>query len=83
MISKAFFGVTAIALVTATAIAQTPNGGSSKADPDRQICRTIKDTGSRLGGSRTCHTAAEWAEQRRQTQQTIDRIQNSRAGSGQ
>ena len=29
-------------------------------DPDKKICKTIKETGSRLGGKRECRTQAEW-----------------------
>lgn len=84
MIAKVILAVSAAALCTATAVvAQAPSRSGGKADPNRQICRTLKDTGSRLGGYRACHTAAEWAELRRQTQQTIDRIQNNRPASGQ
>jgi hypothetical protein len=46
---------------------------------DERICRIERTTGTRLGAARACHTAAEWAELRRQTIQTVSRIQNSRA----
>ena len=81
MIGKTMHMVCAAALVTATAvIAQAPatNGAGSSADANKQICRTIADTGSRLGRYRACHTAQEWAELRRQTKQNVDRIQNAR-----
>ena len=29
-------------------------------DPDKKICKTIRETGSRLGGKRECKTKAEW-----------------------
>lgn len=44
-------------------------------DASRIICETIKKTGSRLARERTCHTAAEWADIRRQQRITTDRIQ--------
>ncbi len=31
-------------------------------DPNRIVCRTEPQTGSRLGGERTCLTARRWAE---------------------
>ena len=47
-------------------------------DPNRVICKTIEESGSRLKRVRACHTQAEWDELRRQMKQNIDRIQNSR-----
>ena len=29
-------------------------------DPNKKVCKTIKETGSRLGGTRECKTQAEW-----------------------
>ena len=45
------------------------------ADPNKKICRTIADTGSRLKRSRACHTAREWEDLRRQTELNIEKIQ--------
>lgn len=45
-------------------------------DPNRVICETVKLTGSRLAKKKTCHTAAEWAEMRRQQRATTERIQS-------
>jgi len=85
MIAKMFYGACAIAMVTATAVIAQPSANSSATNDDanKQICRSTADTGSRLGRTRECHTAQEWAELRRQTQQNIDRIQNARTASGQ
>ena len=85
MIGKMFYGACAVAMVTATAVIAQPasNSGATSDDSNKQICRSVADTGSRLARSRECHTAQEWAELRRQTQQNIDRIQNSRAANGQ
>jgi hypothetical protein len=52
--------------------------GSKHRDPNKRVCRTIFDTGSRLNRSRACHTQAEWEELRRQTKQKIENIQNNR-----
>jgi len=80
MSGKALHGLCAVALVSGTAVLAQParSGGGSASGANKQICRTIVDTGSRLGRSRACHTAQEWAELRRQTQQTVDHIQNAR-----
>ena len=82
MIGRLVYGACAIALVTTTAVMAEPSR-SSNSDANKQICRNVADTGSRLGHSRECHTAQEWVELRRQTEQNISHIQNSRAASGQ
>ena len=79
MIGRMIYGACAIGLVTTTAlIAQPPASTDTKSNANKQICRTMSDTGSRLGRYRACHTAQEWIELRRQTKQNIDRIQNAR-----
>jgi hypothetical protein len=79
MIGKILYGACAAALVTATALLAQPGAsGNSKSDANKQICRNMADTGSRLGHYRACHTAQEWIELRRQTKQNIDHIQNAR-----
>jgi hypothetical protein len=84
MIGRVLYGACAIALVTTTAVLAQPSAsGESKSDPNKQICRTQVDIGSRLARTRSCHTAGEWAELRRQARQNIDRIQNMRAANGQ
>jgi hypothetical protein len=76
-------GLCAAALLTGTAVAgQSSSRGQAKADPNKVVCRTAADTGSRLSRSRVCKTNAQWSEERHQTQETIDHIQNSRAASG-
>ncbi|HEY5712597.1 MAG TPA: hypothetical protein VIT38_11945 [Allosphingosinicella sp.] len=82
MIGKTFTFLGTAALFAGIALAAQPAAREDKKDGERLICRTIHENGSRLGGYRSCHTRAEWAELRRQTKQTIDSIQNSRAGSG-
>lgn len=75
MIGKLLYGACGAALMTATALVAQPSQGGSAAGANKQICRTIADTGSRLGRYRACHTAQEWAELRRQTVANVDRIQ--------
>lgn len=84
MIGKALYGLCAVTLIAATAVIAQPSatdGANSSPDANKQICRVIADTGSRLGRHRACHTAQEWAELRRQTKQTVDRIQNFKPDS--
>lgn len=56
-----------LALLLAAAQAQptttapaAPAAPAAPVDPDKKICKTIKETGSRLGGKRECKTQAEW-----------------------
>ena len=84
MIARFLYGACAVTLVATTAVVAQPSASdTAKSDANKQICRLISDTGSRLGRYRACHTAQEWIELRRQTQQNIDHVQNARAGSGQ
>jgi hypothetical protein len=79
MIGKLLFGMCGVALLTATAVVAQPSDGGATGEANKQICRSSPDTGSRLGRTRACHTAQEWAELRRQTRQNIDRIQTRQA----
>jgi hypothetical protein len=47
---------------------QTVVVGQPPATTDRVICRTMVETGSRLGGTRVCHRQSEWEQERRQNQ---------------
>jgi hypothetical protein len=59
-------------------MAQPSADTTAKSDANKQICRTMSDTGSRLNRSRACHTAQEWTELRRQAKANVDHIQNAR-----
>ena len=73
MIRTVLFGICSVALAATAA-----NAAPKKQDPNKVVCKTIAETGSRLNKTRACHTVAEWAELRRQTKQTVERIQDSR-----
>jgi len=75
MFGRMMFGASAALFLTATATLAQPAAGGSTGDANKQICRSVSDTGSRLGHTRACHTAQEWADLRRQTRQNVDRIQ--------
>lgn len=66
------------AALAAPSAAQNPTDQASppltqKAkDPNRMICEKQEEIGSRLGGKKVCHTAAEWQELRRQNREQID-----------
>lgn len=78
MIGRIFYGACAVALVATTAVMAEPSSGGAKSEANKQICRTLPNTGSRLSRSRECHTAQEWTEIRRQAKQEIDRVQSQR-----
>lgn len=46
-------------------------------DKNKVICKTYKETGSRLGGKRICMTENQWAEHRRLTKEAVDRAQTN------
>lgn len=84
MIAKIVYGACAVTLIATTAVMAQPSASTTaKSDANKQICRTISDTGSRLGRYRACHTAQEWIELRRQTKQNVDHIQNARPWNAQ
>jgi hypothetical protein len=41
-------------------------------DPNRTICEKQEEVGSRLGGKKVCHTAAEWQHLRQQNREQVD-----------
>ena len=46
-------------------------------DPNAKICEKIELTGSRLGTRRICMTAADWAAQRQDHRNDIERAQKN------
>jgi hypothetical protein len=44
-------------------------------DPNRKICVTEDEIGTRLATKHICRTAAEWVAYRREIRDTVDRIQ--------
>lgn len=58
---------------SATAAAPAPSPDN---DPDRIVCRSgTPPTGTRLPGSRVCHTQRQWDDLRRQSQEQLTRMQ--------
>ena len=60
--APAFAGDTLASPTGATAPA-TPAKKTKTATPDDVICRNVLETGSRLGGHRTCMTRQQWNDQ--------------------
>jgi len=77
-----YFALGAILLAGAVpAVAQAPDAagqtGAKVKDPNRKICEEFKATGSRVGGRRVCMTAAEWAAQRQDNRDDVEKAQKS------
>jgi len=53
------FSIIAAVLLTA-AQAPAPSATKPAVDPEKKICKTIKEVGTRLGGTRECKTKEEW-----------------------
>ena len=49
-------------------------------DQSRIICRKVQETGSRVHARRVCATAGEWAAQKAQSRQAIERTQTQGHG---
>ena len=80
MIARMVCGLCALFMLAGTAAAsESASKSAPKSDPDKVVCRLSNDTGSRLGRVRVCKTNAQWAEMRRQTKESIDRIQSNRS----
>ena len=68
----------ALSLVPVAALASEKKDKSADmGDSSRIICEKVKMTGSRLAVKKTCHTAAEWADIRRQQRDNTSRIQSA------
>jgi len=67
----------AIGAIAAPIAAPAAGEPAAKGDDyyTKQICETIRPPGSRLGGTRRCRTQAEIDQHRRESRQTLERIQ--------
>ena len=68
-------------LLTSPAAANPPAAApaGAKADPANEVvCERQEVIGSRLATKRECHTRAQWADQRLQERQNIERAQTQR-----
>ena len=73
---------TFLASSAAVAAPADQEGSDKSGKQDKMICKRISATGSRLGGQRVCMTSSQWAEQKRQARQDVERGQASRSTSG-
>jgi len=79
--------IAAAGLIAASVLAASGAGAAGPAkpkyDPDRIICETRQEIGSRLKRIRICHTALEWEEVRLQERVGLMRKQyNGGSGAG-
>jgi hypothetical protein len=79
MLGKAALGLFVLVLASGAAAQDEPPNGN---DPDRIVCKTIGESGSRLRRARICYSLAEWAERQRRTQELIDRMQTNHSTNG-
>lgn len=54
------------------------NPGVKVPDPNEVICERHEQTGSRLGGKRVCMTRSQWAEQKTEDRQELEKQQTQR-----
>lgn len=64
-----------LTLSAAPADSATTNAITPPADPDPMVCRTEDEIGSRLKKKRVCMRKSEWAAQREENRQMINRSQ--------
>jgi hypothetical protein len=61
---------------------EQPAPGSNLKDPNKILCERQEEIGSRLGGKKVCHTAAEWQELHRQNREQVDDWQQKLTSPG-
>jgi hypothetical protein len=81
---KSLILIASAALVAGAAFAQTQSTGSDKQgaakdDPNETVCRSMRESGSRLKGVRVCMTRAQWTDLQRQQRLDTEVSQNRRA----
>ena len=69
-----------VAFGTASAAAQVTSIEASRPDtsvqnPDKVTCERVEKTGTRLGARRICMTEEQWAAQRREQRDDLERVQ--------
>ncbi len=61
-----------------TAPANSGTPASKQLDPNEVICERQEDVGSRLASHKVCMTRAQWAEQKGQDRQQLEKVQVQR-----
>ena len=81
----AVIGVAILALPASGQVSPPQNPSAQAAphyDPNEIVCEKQEVIGSRLATKRVCKTRSQWATERLQNRQEIDRIQIQRGNSG-
>lgn len=78
-ISATYAEDTSAAVPAPSGSAQAGGQTNAMEDPNRIVCKQYESTGSRLHGSRVCHTAQEWETIRHLSQMQVDKSSNSAA----
>ena len=73
-------GVIVLAAVAVSASARPHE--KKNLDPNRTVCRTEEEPGSRLRTKKTCMTATQWDQLEREQRSTIERIQAFKPNQG-
>jgi invasion protein IalB len=69
--------LSAPALAQAASQQQQPNAKKAP-DPNQVVCEKQQEIGSRLATDRVCMTRAQWAEQKRNDRDAIEKAQRER-----
>ncbi len=76
-----FIALSTILAGASPALAQAPKASKPVSaeikNPNRKICEEFKETGSRLAGRRICMSAADWAAQRQDNRDDVEKAQKS------
>lgn len=70
--------VAAVAMVLASGAMARERKSAAVTDPDKIICRSEENTGSRLAKTKRCMSARDWAAEKAINQQDIERVQANR-----
>ncbi|KQN89829.1 hypothetical protein ASE95_16800 [Sphingomonas sp. Leaf231] len=65
-------------MVLATAAVARDRKAAANTDPDKVVCRSEQNTGSRLARTKRCMSAREWDAEKAANKQDIERIQANR-----
>ena len=71
-------GATSPAFAQSASAQQPQQAAKPVKDPNEIVCEKQQEIGSRLASARVCKTRAEWAEERQQERQNIEKIQTLR-----
>lgn len=71
-------GLAAVAMLLATGAVARERKPGAATDPDKIICRSEENTGSRLAKTKRCMSARDWAAEKAVNQQDIERVQANR-----